>query len=42
MSTIADRLRNREEQLEEAYREDARESEDFNREWEGVDAGVDE
>ena len=29
------------EDLEEAYREDVEESEELNREWEEVDAGVD-
>ena len=36
------RARELEQQLEEAYRKDAQESEELNREWEDVDAGVDE
>jgi len=36
------RARELEQRLEEAYEEDAEESEQLNREWESVDAGVDE
>lgn len=35
------RTRELEHRLEKAYREDATESEELNRVWEGVDAGVD-
>ena len=36
------RARELEQRLEAAYEEDAEESEELNREWEGVDAEVDE
>jgi hypothetical protein len=36
------RARELEQRLEDAYREDAGESEKLNREWQEVDAGVDE
>ncbi len=46
-STVAEavteyRARRLERELAEAYREDAKESEDLNREWEGADAALSE